>query len=252
LTQLRGSGSEKHDNVVDSLVTALRSGRSTASRKSKLGVDAMTTLQNLSISMGGNTGFFGSIILNEYGSPNLADLNQCGAPAFAERPNTYLEEFVLNGVFTKPRHPEIGRILLMFTRRTVNAVTEYCRGRDLLLEYLQRLPQSNTHFLIAMRATTHFEQSIISASQAVGFIAVIGKLGKSPPLQDDRMERIRKIANRSKHFDEDIEQGKTKNTDITAPVWITNEGVSSVPASVTFQEFHAVLTELIQAVEEFK
>jgi hypothetical protein len=196
------------------------------------------------LTMNPSTGWYGHKILNQYGAPRLSELTACGAPPLKEPPN-HLASFVLNSIFTKTYPDPVGRLILMFGRRILHAMHEYSRGRELLVAYVQKLPQTNNHFLQAMNATTHFEQSVESACQATAFLKRIIVLAKAPKLDDDRTERLRKICNRSKHFDEDLVDLKIADAEITAPVWLTNNEISSTKASVTFGELHSVLTELL-------
>lgn len=197
-----------------------------------------------------STARFGAFVLNKYGAPHLSELTRCGAPFLAEPPN-YLGTFVLNSVFRFKYPDPIGRIVLIFGRRVMHAVHEYTTGRDLLAEYVQRLPQTNSHYLQALRAVTHFEHCIGSTHEAIGFIerlvGITNPSAVSP--KDDRANRLRLIWNRTKHFDEDILDFRIANDDICAPVWLTNEGISSTAATMTFDELHFVLSDLVSVLK---
>jgi hypothetical protein len=119
----------------------------------------------------------------------------------------------------------------MFGRRTLNGVYEYNAARDVLLQYVQKLPATNTHFLRALDATLHFEKCIASAAQAGLLLDRMARLAKLPKLDDERCIKIKKIWNRSKHFDEDLVDPKIE---LTAPVWLTNTAIASAAAVVTF------------------
>jgi len=109
----------------------------------------------ITIAMNGTSGRFGPTVIDEYGAPKLSELNACGAPLLEEPPN-YLATFVLNSIFIR-KHPEpVGKLILMLGRRIIHAMHEYTHGRDLLFAYVQKLPQTNSHFLQAMDAATHF------------------------------------------------------------------------------------------------
>jgi hypothetical protein len=199
----------------------------------------------ITIAIDGSTGWFGPIVINEYGAPKLSELNACGAPALEEPPN-YIATFVLNSIFMRKHADPTGRLILMFGRRVLSAMHEYTRARDLLLAYVHKLHQTNSHFLQAMIATTHFEQCIASACQATAFFQRLVDLAGRPKVDDDRVERLRRIFNRSKHFDEDLVDVTIADAEITAPVWLTNYGISSANASVTFEELHSLLTDLLK------
>jgi hypothetical protein len=42
---------------------------------------------------------------------------------------------------------------------------------------------------------------------------------------------------------------KLTDAEITAPVWLTNDGISSVTATITFNELHSVLTDLLAVLK---
>jgi hypothetical protein len=98
-----------------------------------------------------------------------------------------------------------------------------------------------------MNAATHFEQSTASAGQAT---ALLTKLSGQPKLDDDPASHLRLIWNRSKHFDEDLINPNKTDADITAPVWLTNYGMSSTRASVTFDELHSLLSRRLRRLPQ--
>jgi hypothetical protein len=193
--------------------------------------------------------------LNGFGAPHLSELTECGALEI-EEPKNYLGQLVLNNLFAV-RYPDpMKRLTLMFGRRADNAVREHRAGRELLLSYIQRLPQGNDHFLVALRAVTHFEHCIGSACQAQALFerlldVVDGHDPSKPPDSRDRERRLKLIWNRAKHFDEDIVCPKRAAEDITAPVWLANTGISAETATITWVELHSVLTEQQEALKFF-
>jgi hypothetical protein len=197
---------------------------------------------------------FSAMVLDKYGAPKLSQLTVCTAPEIDEPPN-HLGNFVINSLTVLSYEDPLGRIILMFGRRVEHAVREYRMGRDLLVSYIAQLQQTNSHFLRAMRAITHFEQCVGSICQAAGLadalFQALPKLQQPPP--DDCERRLRLIWNRAKHFDEDLEQELTKSNrpDVTAPVWLTNDGIECINASVSFTEVHSVLIDLLSALEFF-
>jgi len=198
---------------------------------------------------------YAAFIVNGFGAPDLAELTECGAPEL-EEPCNYLGSFILNNLFAVEYPDPMKRLTLMFGRRADNAVREYRTGRDLLSSYLQRLPQRNDHFLVALRATTHFEQCIGSVCHGSALLERLVEVANArdpsnPNVPDDRERRLRLIWNRSKHFDEDISPGKMVADKITAPVWLTNTGISSEKITVTWRELHGLIKEQQQALKFF-
>ncbi len=165
---------------------------------------------------------FAAFLLDQHGAPKLSQLTACGAPEIDEPPN-YLGTMILNSIFTVGYAEPFSRLLFMAGRRAEQAIREYRAGRELLLSYVARLSETNTHLLVAMRATTHFEQCIASVAQAGMLLARITPKHK----QSDLEKRITTIWSRSKHFDKDLTGPKTLATKITAPVWLTNNGIEA-------------------------
>lgn len=198
---------------------------------------------------------FASFIVDGFGAPHLSGLTKCGAPEM-EEPKAYVGSLFLNGLLGMQYVDTPKRLTVMFGRRADHAMREYRTGRELLVSYLQRLPYGNNHFLVALRATTHFEQCIGSASQAA---TLLDRLLDNADARDYCMppdlrcceERLRKIWNRSKHFDEDIMSHNTAAADIVAPVWLTNTGISSEKVTVSWEELCSVLTKQHDALKFF-
>jgi hypothetical protein len=198
--------------------------------------------------MNASTIQYAGFLLDKFGAPKLSELTECNAPLLEDPPN-YLGSFVLNSIFTMNYPDPLGRLVLIFGRRVIHAIREYAIGRELLSAYVAKLEQTNSHFLQAMRATTHFESCVGSAYQACALLGRISELVAEPAPKDEREERLRKIWNRSKHFDEDVIDHKVSNTEITAPVWLSNHGISATTASVSFNELHSALIELRDALK---
>jgi hypothetical protein len=201
-------------------------------------------LPSIKITMDGSTGYFGPSVLNKFGMPRLSKLKECGAPPL-QAPSNHLAAFVLNSLFVRKYPEPQGRLLLMFGRRTLHAVEQYRTARELLLGYVKRLPQTNSHFLQATDAASHFEQCIGSACQAAALFSRLVVLAGDSELNDARYKRMKKIWNRSKHFDDDLVDPKVGDAAITAPVWLTNVEISCREASITFEELHSFLSELL-------
>jgi len=202
----------------------------------------VTEGKHVKLTMNPETMRYGSYVLDKFGAPYLSELTECGAPPFEPPPN-HLGSFILTTIFVKPLPDQQRRIIFMLGRRILNAIYEYTVARDFLLKYVQKLPQTNNHFLRALDAITHFEQCIASAAQADLLFDRLVSLAKAPELNDERCEKIRKIWNRSKHFDEDL---ANLTVELTAPVWLTNTAIASSAAVVTFEELHGVLSDLLK------
>lgn len=199
-----------------------------------------------------STGRFTAYVLNQYGAPKLGELSICAAPPM-DPPPPYLGALILSNIFVAQLYDPLGRMVLMFSRRVGQAIREYRTAHDLLASYVAELNERNDHFLRAMQATAHFEQSIASACQAFKLMKRLNhRLGPNREHPDDRRAlRIIKLWNRSKHFDEDLEGCSLADKDIIAPVWLTNDGIECIDAFVPFTEFRTVLLDLLDGLKFF-
>jgi hypothetical protein len=208
--------------------------------------------ESIELKTDSSTSRFSAYVLSRFGAPKLGELAECNVPEMEEPPN-YLGSFVLNSMFHITWKEPVGRLILMFGRRVEHAIREYRIGRELLGAYVAKLSQTNNHFLHAMRAATHFEQCIASANEAIALRGRIMKLllPDTPLARDDREERLRLIWNRSKHFDEDLVGTQVASIDITAPVWLTNNGIESTAAVISHTELRAALADLLTDLKFF-
>lgn len=209
---------------------------------------SVTEKERIDLSMNPQTARYSGYVLDNFGAPHLSELTICGAPSLDPAPN-HLGSFILTTVLVKSMPDQQRRILFMLGRRILNAIYEYNVARSFLLEYVQKLPLTNNHFLRALDATTHFEQCIASAAQAdLMFDRLVSSLDFQQQLGDARSENIRKLWNRSKHFDEDLAKLKAK-VELSAPVWLTNTGLVSTAAALTFEELRSFLCDLLRVFE---
>lgn len=186
-------------------------------------------------------------VLEGYGAPKLASLTECNAPDLPKW-EKHLANTILNTIFLGINWPPgVQRYVLNFMRRMETAVDEYRRGREELQNYVAELPRRNNHFLGALRALSHFEQSCAALYQALCLtppftgIKEFFKKGDNSP-----EEHLNAIYNRSKHF----EEGAGQDTPPPAtPVWLTNEGIECTDCTLTFAELHGVILDLTKVAE---
>lgn len=185
-------------------------------------------------------------ILENFGAPKLGLLKECNAPDLPEMPN-HLAATILNSIFLGIEFPQgTQRYILNFLRRLETAVTEYRQGREKLQNYVDELPKRNNHFLMAMRALSHFEQSTSVLYQAVMLTEPITRERPFQKGDGSSVERLNMIYNRSKHFDEGA--GNQEPPPAT-PVWLINEGLECSEGTLTFTDLHAILVDMTKCAE---
>ena len=180
--------------------------------------------------------------LDRFVAPHLSELSTCGAndmSQYRDRYDSWMQDFVLNSILRiKFRHPD-RTYIACFLRRTQMAFHEYEQARCSLEEY------------VATRATSKCLLALSRFENCVGQIYKAHMLLKNVLAEkrlfekDDRspLDRLNKIYNAGKHAESVIASGELPES-FTTPVWITNQGLSSIPASVTFVELEAMLSDL--------
>jgi hypothetical protein len=124
-----------------------------------------------------------------------------------------------------------------FLRCAVAAFDVYGRARALTLKYLQ----DTGHELVYISAISYWERFVADAWQAVRFLAQ----GKNPFVQGDDsiIERVNTLHNDVKHFYDRINSGKVPLA-APLPIWLTNDGLESTRAKVSFAEMAELLEDI--------
>lgn len=190
-------------------------------------------------------GRWGDHVLDTYVLPKLSLLKICGAPHIEKLPN-HFGTFILNDLFSgssfKPPH----RILTSnFVRRLEEAAKEYILGRESLILYLAA-PGTGDGISHVRRAISHFEGAVLRLHLACVCLEGFGKALAGPPLyvvhDGSDYDRLRKLNNRIKHFDEDVLGSVSKGALAPiAPIWLTDDGFESRDAALRFDEFVEIL-----------
>jgi hypothetical protein len=210
----------------------------------------------LSGSLGGGT--LSSYTWDHFVAPNLSKLTICGVPDMAPlagRSKSWLAHFVMNATF-RVRYEEPERQLIFaFLRRTQAAIDELSLGRGELDRWLQvgRDKNAVTQILTALR---HFETSIAQLYQAFILVRAVSNrvAGNKDKLfiegDQSPLDRLRILYNSSKHSEGDIAGGKQPPF-VTTPIWITNEGLASVGAELSFAEIVALMEDAADAADYY-
>lgn len=177
-------------------------------------------------------------------APKLSKLNKCGASQLADKPISLQDKFILNMILRANISNPCRQYFFNFIRRVGNALFEHENARLALEDYL--LLDRRDTFVKYFLAIHHFEVCISQAYQACELMRSFGKsFGKGNIYKKDDgsvLDKLNKIYNDSKHAEGIIRKGSL-NEDYTIPMWITNEGLESPRAFLSFQELKEVLLE---------
>jgi hypothetical protein len=177
--------------------------------------------------------------LDNFVAHKLSLLTECGAPEISSQ-NGWLNLFILTTVF-KAAPPQKKRTYIFnFLRRSEGAFFAYQQARLALLEYVQSPRNVISPYF---RALLNFEVCISQCYQGYELLKTATGEKLYEPNDKSEMERLRALYVASKHMDRMIDGGKIP-TKATAALWITNQGLESVRASVSFTE----LTDLLASM----
>ncbi len=180
--------------------------------------------------------------LDHFVAPGLSKLTFNNVPVLLmEQQEYWVRNFILNTMFG-------GRIdlhwrphLYNFLRKVEAAFYEYAHARSTLDEYFLIGKDAISKYLLAVQ---HFESCLALTYQAYMLIKNILKKDKFFKTDDDStLDRLNKLYNQSKHIEDKLSNGQDLNN-ILLPIWITNIGIESPKAVLSFNELVELLTEL--------
>jgi hypothetical protein len=184
-----------------------------------------------------------SWVLDKYMAPQISKFTVASIPDMTElddQQEHWLYNFILNNLAQRTLVTPIGQQMYNFLRRSHAAFGAYALAREATLAYLanrQRYPRY-------IDAINHWEAFLAYAWQAFCFFGrgkrIWFEQGDGSPL-----ERLHDLHTRSKHADKAIEQGHYIE-DSPLCVWLTNSGLSSTEAALTFEEIAMILTDMAQ------
>lgn len=183
-------------------------------------------------------------ILEEFVAPELRALNKFAVPELQQMPN-YFNSLLVNQVFVAKLPEQDRRLTANFIARIEHANDAYRAGSAYLSQYIDCLPENDTTKLYR-RSLRNFENCILHTHVAISCAIKIANIYRVEPLYQpgdcSDYDRIRRINNRIKHFDEDIICCGADNNSPTVPMWLTNEGLKSSDGEISYIELHNVLS----------
>jgi len=173
-------------------------------------------------------------------APKLSKLTECNAPDLSDLTDQWLNNFILNNIFNLNLPDKEKAYLLNFFRRVEAAFYEYNKARNALTEYITTDRNIISPYF---QALNHFETLFAQLYQAYLLLKSATELKLFEKDDNSELNRVNKIYNVSKHMYERIENG-TLPEQGTCAVWITNNGIESTDAAITFVELKDILIEL--------
>jgi hypothetical protein len=182
-----------------------------------------------------------SYSLDKFVAPKLSLLTECGAPELATEAN-WLNPFILNSVLGRGRSEKGAAYVMTFLRRAEGAFASYRAGRAELLQYLAN--RTNNVISPYFRALLNFETCLAQWCEGANVLKAAFNNKKYYDKGDQsKEERISCLYNDSKHADERIAHGQIP-AEVMSPIWITNQGLESSKAALSFDELRQLLLEM--------
>jgi len=178
-------------------------------------------------------------MLDNFVAHKLSLLTECGAPEISLQ-NRWLNCFILTTVFKATPPQKKKAYIFNFLRRSEGAFSAYQQARLAVLEYVQSPRNVISPYF---RALLNFEVCISQCYQGYELLKTATGEKLYEPDDKSEMERLQKLYVDSKHMDRMIDGGKVP-TEATVAIWITNEGLESARASVSFTELADLLASM--------
>lgn len=186
---------------------------------------------------------FSDDIKDKFIAPGVSNFTQAEIPdmsTWAKESPHWIDNFFLNSALSASFKPPMHAYAYNFLRRVQHAFSEHNLARESTLSFLSNGSQSITRYTDAL---FHWECFL---GQAWHGFALLVKAwdGKAFDKNDGSVEqRLNTLYNQMKHVESRIENGQMPS-DATVPVWLENEGLRSVDASLTYSETAETLKEL--------
>lgn len=182
-------------------------------------------------------------ILDAHIAPGASSFTHAEIPDMAawdkESPH-YVANFFLNSAFTATFAPPMNAYAYNFLRRVQFAFSEHDLARESTLRFLSTGSQSPRSYVDAL---FHWECFLGQAWHAYALLITAWE-GKAFDKGDGSVEqRLNALYNQMKHVESRIEHNQMI-PGATVPVWLTNTGLQSVDAVLSYAETGEVLKDL--------
>ena len=193
---------------------------------------------------------FASHVLDELIAPGASTFVRADIPdmsAFHRESKHWVANFFLNSLLRGQWKPPHNAYLYNYFRRAEGAFREHALARTATLDYVSSGRQSPSRYSLAI---FHWEIFLGQAwhafkllEKAFGFVLYTQGVSSVE-------ERLNQLYNQMKHVESRIAAGQML-PGATVPVWMTNEGLASVDAQLSWKETAEVLKEVAKWADVF-
>lgn len=177
-------------------------------------------------------------------APGASSFNHADIPdmsKWAKESSHWIANFFLDSMARKSFKPPMNAYAFNYLRRTQAAFAQHKLARESTLLFLAKGGQSPTIYCDAL---FHWEAFLGQAWHSYALLINKAFSGYVYREGDGSIEeRLNKLYNSMKHVESRIEN-KQIIEGATVPVWLTNDGICSVDASLSYDETSEVLKKL--------
>ncbi|MDT8419517.1 MAG: hypothetical protein RQ754_03735 [Desulfuromonadales bacterium] len=188
--------------------------------------------------------------LDTFVAPHMSKLTLVGAPSLESVTGEYcywVNNFILNTIFHIRLEDRKRQLFLYFLRKVEGSFQEYEQGRHFLATYIEKPGEAVSAYFHALR---HFEVATILAYHAYDTFRSLTQEKLYVKGDGSALQRLNRLQNISKHANQELGRG-TIPDNLSTPIWLTNTGIESHDAALSFEELSELLKELAGVAEVF-
>lgn len=186
---------------------------------------------------------FSNYVLEKYIAPEISSFKKAEIPDMSnwakEAPN-WVGNFFLNSILVTSYKPPFNAYAFNFLRRAQAAFIEHKSAREATYSFLESGGQSPTRYCLAL---FHWETFLGQAWHAYAILLKAFKSKAFSKGDGSLEERLNNLYNQMKHVESRIECMQML-PEATVPVWLTNDGIKSIDAFMTYGETADVLKQI--------
>jgi hypothetical protein len=188
-------------------------------------------------------GQFSNFVLDAFIAPGVSELSSVSIPdmsAHDPQSTHWVSNFFLNSMLRAKWKPPLNAYAYNYHRRAQAAFSAHGLAREATLAFLDGGKQSPNRYATALLQWEIFLGQSWHAYKLLqkGLGLQIYEAGSGTV-----EERLNHLYNQMKHVESRIEAGQMP-PGATVPVWLTNDGLQSIDASLTYAEAGEILTDL--------
>lgn len=195
-------------------------------------------------------GGLSSYALDRFLAPGVSGFTKAEIPDMSDYDSesaNWVANHFLNSVLRGRRAPRVNALAFNYLRRAEGAFSEHENARRATLDFLAAGRQSASLYTAALR---HWEFFLAQAWQGYELLRRLPDETRTRPLKVFRdgdgsvVQRLHALYNSMKHVENRITTPGQILDAATVPVWLTDAGIKSTDAALSFDETCAILRDL--------